>query len=63
MCVCLYVYLYPPIFRHDCRFATKFGMHMRIDPGINRTQKHLTHPTPGGSQGVDVLGVNISKVW
>ena len=40
----------PPFFRHRRLTATKFATHMRIDPGIIRTQKYLTHPTPGGSQ-------------
>ena len=52
MCVCLYVYLYPPIFRHDRRFATKFGMHMRIDPGINRTQNIWPTPPQGDLKGL-----------
>ena len=45
-----------PFFRHDRRTATKFGTHVRIDPGIIRAQTHLTHPTPGGSQGGGGLG-------
>ena len=55
--VCVCVCLYPPFFRHDLT-ATKFGTHVRIDPGIIRTQNNLTHPTPGGGG----LGVQISKV-
>ena len=46
--VCLCVCLYPPFFRHDRLTATKFGTHMRIDPGIIRAQTNLTHPTTGG---------------
>ena len=36
-----------PLFRHDHLTATKFGRHMRIDLGIIRILKKLTHPTPG----------------
>ena len=41
----------PPPLRHDRLTATKFGTHVRIDPGIIRAQTNLTHPTPGVSQG------------
>ena len=53
LCVCvrLCVCLYPPFFRHDHLTATKFGTHVRIDWGIIRAQKNLTHPTPRGSHG------------
>ena len=45
-CACVYP---PPLFfRQDLLTATKFGTHVRIDPGIIRTQNNLTHPTPGG---------------
>ena len=40
----------PLFFRHDRPTATTFGTHMRIDMGIIRTQRKLTHPTPGGSR-------------
>ena len=44
-CACLSVP--PPVFfRQDLLTATKFGTHVRIDPGIIRTQNNLTHPTP-----------------
>ena len=50
--VCLCVRTPPPLFRHGRLTATKFGTHVRIDPGIIRAQKHLTHPTPGSLRGV-----------
>ncbi len=49
--VCVSVCLYPPLFRHDRLTATKFGTHVRIDPGIIRTQQNLTHSTPTGCEG------------
>ena len=55
--VCLSV---PPFFQHDRLTTTKFGTHVRIDPGIIRAKTILTHPTPGGLRGF--LGVNKSKV-
>ena len=48
--VCVFVSV-PTFFRHDRLTATKFGTHVRIDPGIIRAQTKLTHPTPRGSQG------------
>ena len=43
VCVCLSV---SPFFRHDRRTVTKFGMHMRIDRGMVRTEGE-----PGGIFG------------
>ena len=57
VCVCLSV----PPFRHDRLRATKFGRHVRIDPGIIRTQICLAHPTPGGLRR-DFRGSKIKKV-
>ena len=39
MCVCVCL-SEPPLFRHGCRTATKFGKHMQIDQGIVRTLKN-----------------------
>ena len=46
---CLSVCTPLPFFRHDRLTAAKFGTHMRIDPGIIRAQKKLTHGL-GGSK-------------
>ena len=57
VCVCLSV---TPFFRHDRVTATKFGTHVRIDPGIIRTKKQLTHHTLGGLSW-DIRGSKIRK--
>ena len=49
----------PPFFRHDRLTATKFGTHIRIDPGIIRTQtKNLHTPLQGYAR---ILGGHIFK--
>ena len=61
-CACVSVCLYPPpLFRHDLLTATKFGTHVRIDPGIIRTQNNLTHPTPGGGSRGILRGQKFNK--
>ncbi len=52
VCLCGCVAVPPPPFRHHRLTATKFGTHVRIDPGIIRAQQQFTHPTPGGLRGV-----------
>ena len=59
LCVCLSVCA--PFFRHDRQIATTFDTHMRIDPGIIRSQTNVTHLTPGVSQGGGFSGSNIQK--
>ena len=48
---CVRVSVPPPPFRHDRLTATTFSTHVRIDPGIIRVQKHLTHPPSCGLRG------------
>ena len=59
LCVC--VCLYPPFFRHDRRIATKFGMHMRIDPAGNHRIKKTFDPPHGSLSGV-LGGQKFTKV-